>query len=227
MPRRVPENAKLLFGPYSPPPLKKGDRATCLYRDADVVITSWSDSRISWPRCRAIGHRGGSGLLVDDELARAVRNESAAALMYWWGITGSTAARWRTALGVLGLTGTEGTRRLVRAGQVRRVAKLRAKRPPPEQAQRPAARQLDRIRGLQAVNRECAWPAEHLALLGILNRRRGRGPHRPLRERREGQAEQAGHPQPVRPGWTAEELDLLGTMPDAEVAAWIGRTKGR
>src|SRR5262249_7625408 len=62
--RRVPENAKLLFGPYEPPPLQKGDRATCLSRDADVVITSWSDGRISWPRCRALGHRGGSGLLV-------------------------------------------------------------------------------------------------------------------------------------------------------------------
>jgi hypothetical protein len=82
----------------------------------------------SLARCRALGHRGGSGLLVDEELARAITHESAAALMYWWGITGSTAARWRTALGVLGLTGTEGTRRLVQAGQVRRLAKLRAKK---------------------------------------------------------------------------------------------------
>ena len=80
--RRVPENAKLLFGPYTPPPLRKGEHTRCLYRDADVVITSWSDGRISWPRCRALGHRGGSGLLVDDELARAITHESAAALMY-------------------------------------------------------------------------------------------------------------------------------------------------
>jgi LPXTG-motif cell wall-anchored protein len=29
-------------------------------------------------------HRGGSGLLLDEELARAVRHESAAAVMYWW-----------------------------------------------------------------------------------------------------------------------------------------------
>ena len=40
----------------------------CFYRDADVVITSWSGGRISWPRCRAIGHRGGSGLLAVGEL---------------------------------------------------------------------------------------------------------------------------------------------------------------
>src|SRR5947209_8335268 len=104
--RRVPENAKLLFGPYTPPALRKGDRTHCLYRDALVVVTAWSDGRISWPRCRALGHRGGSGLLVDEELARAIRSESASALMFWWGITGSTVALWRTALGVKGLTGT-------------------------------------------------------------------------------------------------------------------------
>src|SRR5262245_50244449 len=42
---------------------------------------------IPWPRCRALDQRGGcgSGLLVDEELARAVRSESTAAEMYWWG----------------------------------------------------------------------------------------------------------------------------------------------
>ena len=35
-----------------------------------------------------------------------------------------------------------------------------------------------------------------------------------------------GIPNPSGPGWTAEELDLLGTAPDAEVAARIGRTGG-
>src|SRR5437763_7296911 len=81
--RRVPDKYRLLHGPYEPPPLRKGDRTTCLYRDALVVVTAWSDGRIPWPRCRALGHRGGSGLLVEEELARAVRSESAAALCYW------------------------------------------------------------------------------------------------------------------------------------------------
>jgi hypothetical protein len=31
---------------------------------------------------------------------------------------------------------------------------------------------------------------------------------------------------PSGPWWTAEELDLLGTAPDGEVAARIGRTEG-
>jgi len=36
----------------------------------------------------------------------------------------------------------------------------------------------------------------------------------------------AAVPQPDRPGWTAEELELLGLAPDAEVAARTGRTEG-
>ena len=64
---------QLLHGPYTPPTLRRGDRATCLYRDGDVVITGWSDGRIPWPRCRWPETCGGSGLLVDEELARGIR----------------------------------------------------------------------------------------------------------------------------------------------------------
>src|SRR5262245_7813231 len=91
----------LLAGPYTPPPLRRGDRATCLYRDADVVVTSWTSAPIPWPRCcRPRTHGGGSGLLLDEELARAVRTESAAAVCYWWGETPGVVWRWRKALGV-------------------------------------------------------------------------------------------------------------------------------
>src|SRR5207244_9826616 len=95
------ERRRLLFGPYTPPALRRGDRATCLARDGDVVVTGWSDARISWPRCRALGtHGGGSGLLVDAELARAIRSESAVAISYWWGVGHATVAWLRRALGV-------------------------------------------------------------------------------------------------------------------------------
>jgi hypothetical protein len=135
MPRRVPEKCKLLFGPYTPPPLRKGDRATCLYRDPDVVDTSWSDGRISWPRCRALGHRGGSGLLVEEELARAVRNESAAAIMYWWGASETAVWHWRKALGVEGRAGTEGSRRLIQAAAEKGADQMRGKPLSPEQVE--------------------------------------------------------------------------------------------
>jgi hypothetical protein len=66
-----------------------------------VVITGWSDARISWPRCRRFGtHGGGSGLLVDEELTRAIGLESSLAIQHWWGVDYSVVTRWRNALGV-------------------------------------------------------------------------------------------------------------------------------
>lgn len=89
-------------------------RATCLYRGGEVIVTAWSDAPISWPRCRREGTRGGgSGLLVDDELLRAIRTESSLALQYWWGVNGATVWRWRQAFGV-GMWEPEGSQRLHR-----------------------------------------------------------------------------------------------------------------
>jgi hypothetical protein len=45
-----------------------------------------------------VGVRGGSGLLVDEELLRAIRSESSSAIQYWWGVTMETV--WQAA-GVL------------------------------------------------------------------------------------------------------------------------------
>lgn len=108
------ERHRLLFAPYKPPPFRRGDRAFCLARDCDVVITSWTDARISWPRCRALGTQGGSGILVDEVLAFAVRHESAVAIRYRWGIGTKTMAWWRRVLS-LGRADPEGSRRLIEA----------------------------------------------------------------------------------------------------------------
>jgi hypothetical protein len=93
---------ELLHGPYHPPALRRGDRTTCLSRDAEVVITGWSDAPISWPRCQRVGVRGGSGLLVTEELVRAIRTESSAAIQYWWGVGAENVWRWRKAFGISG-----------------------------------------------------------------------------------------------------------------------------
>jgi hypothetical protein len=82
------DRVKLLHGPYRAPSLRVGDRATCLFRDCDVVVTSWTDAPLSWPRCRRAEGKGHPSLLVDEELARAIRTESAAAVGYWWGQRG-------------------------------------------------------------------------------------------------------------------------------------------
>jgi hypothetical protein len=105
----------LHFGPYQTPALKRGDRVTCLYKECDVVVTGWTDARISWPRCRPRGvPRSHPSLVVDEELARAIRHESAAAIRHWWGVSVGVVWRWRKALGV-GRMDNKGSARLIQA----------------------------------------------------------------------------------------------------------------
>jgi hypothetical protein len=85
-----------------------------LLRDCLVTITSWTDARIPWPRCQPVGQRGGCGLLLDEEMARAVCCESASAIVYWWGVDQGVVWRWRKALGVT-RTNNEGSRLLNQA----------------------------------------------------------------------------------------------------------------
>ena len=123
-----PDKYKLLHGPYSPPRLGRGERTVCLYRDTEVIITSWSDARIAWPRCRAIGSRGGgSGLLVTEELVRTIHSESSAALQHWFGVNEATVWKWRRAFGVT-QWGTEGSRQLHQALSENGAARLRGKK---------------------------------------------------------------------------------------------------
>jgi hypothetical protein len=91
---------RLLHGPYTPPPLQCGDRTFCLYRDAEAVVTGWTNARIRWPKCRALSCRGGSGLLVTEELQRAVLSESAEALTYWFGVGSHAVWSWRKAFDI-------------------------------------------------------------------------------------------------------------------------------
>jgi hypothetical protein len=65
------DRIKLLFGPHAAPPRKRGDRACCLCRDCDVVVTSWTDAPIPWPRYRwREDDVALLGTLPDCELAR-------------------------------------------------------------------------------------------------------------------------------------------------------------
>ena len=72
---RKPDRLKLLFGTYKAPPLKRGTRADCLYRDTEIVVIWRRDARITRPVCKRTRGRGhGIGILVNEELARAVRH---------------------------------------------------------------------------------------------------------------------------------------------------------
>src|SRR5438128_1980140 len=108
-----PDKTALLFGPYKAPALKPGAVTSCLYRDRDVRVFGWTAARIPWPLCWVVGSRtGGKGILVEEELARAIMHESATAIGYWWGVCRVTVTKWRRALGI-GRKDAEGSLRLI------------------------------------------------------------------------------------------------------------------
>jgi hypothetical protein len=120
------DRVQLLFGPYRPTRLRPGDRATCLLRDCTAVITSITGAPIPWPRCRALGGgRGGSGPWLGGDLEAAVRQESAAAVRFWWRLSVSTVWKMRKALGVT-RTNNAGTQRLVRHAAIRGAEAVKA-----------------------------------------------------------------------------------------------------
>jgi hypothetical protein len=165
-----------------------------------VVVTSWTDARIPWPRCRVADRAGGggSGLLVDEELARAVRHEGAAAICHWWGVTDGVVSRWRKTLGVT-LTSCPGTRRLMRGAAKLGAAEVQAmyRRRRRERQARQSRRGDQRRTGADARTR--CEPTE--------------AQHRPRPRRVFG----------ARP-LTAEEDALVRELPTREAAQRTGRT---
>jgi hypothetical protein len=163
------DRIKLLFGPYQAPRLCKGDKASCLYRDRDVKVIGWTSARIPWPLCRAIGARGGWGLLVDEELARAIRQESAAAVAYWWGVNVGTVCRWRLAFGV-DRVNNAGSHRLVLASAQKGAERLRGVPLSPKQREQRRRNAIEKGlgRNLRPGYRGDWWKPEDVALLGKL-----------------------------------------------------------
>jgi hypothetical protein len=170
MARTGNERVRLLHGPYKVPRLRRGDRAFCLFRDCDVVVTGWTDARISWPRCRPLDvPRSHPSLLVNEELARAIRHESAAAVRFWWNVSEGVVHRWRKALGVT-RTSNEGSQRLIRAASEKGATQLRGRRLTDEQVERRrhTARELDLGRHLHKGYYGSWWTKAEERLLGRL-----------------------------------------------------------
>lgn len=170
-----------LIGTYAPPPVRVGDVVRCRYRRARCRVTSWTDAPVSWPRCNQLRVRGGAGLWVNDDLVRAVRTESAAAIRHHFGVSAGVVWRWR--------------RRFVPgAGHVRTAGDRVAHR----RASETGAAALG---AREWTDAEIDARAERSKRLGL------RPPNRW-----------------AATGWTPEQDALLGTMPDENVAAIVGRT---
>ncbi len=100
---------------------------SCLYRDKECRVTSRSDAPIPWPGVQPLGQRGGSGLWVDDELVRAIRAESAAALMDWFGVSSKVVWRWREAFGVGCHRSSPGNRKAMHVASLKGAEAVRVK----------------------------------------------------------------------------------------------------
>jgi hypothetical protein len=178
-----PKKIPVLHFSYETPNLRRGDPVDCLVRDCEIVITGWTDGPIPWPcGCPRRRSPGSPGILVEEELARAVRHESAKAVAYWWGVSGPTVCKWRRALGV-DRQNNEGTQLLVHAA-------------------------IDRA---TKANRR----------IGITDSYRQKQRENALRHRFWELAPKVTRGIP----WTPEQLALLGTMYDREVAERTGHPK--
>ena len=147
------------------------DVSYCLVCDCDVIVTSWTDVRISWPRCRSVDRPvGGSGLLVDEELARAVMTESSAAVQHWWNASRNSVRLWRRSLDET-LTNNPGTVRLLTASAKRGAAAMHEHEFTAEEraVKRKTARRLNLAQHLHRHRAENpAWSSVDLALLGTM-----------------------------------------------------------
>jgi hypothetical protein len=103
---RIPDNCRLLHGPYRPPAGGLGKRLRCCIRGR-MVVKRMSAGPIPWPQTIVCHVRA---FILCGDLVRAVRRESEVAVAYWWGVNWQTVWAWRKALGVAATT--EGTSRL-------------------------------------------------------------------------------------------------------------------
>jgi len=184
------------------------------------------NARISWPRCQVLKGRGGCGLLLDDELARAVRTESAAAVSYWWGVSEGVVWRWRKALEVT-KTNNARTHQLVKEASQAGADAIKAKEWSQEEREAITQRNRQRDSGarLSPGYHGEWWSEENLALLGKLPDEEiaeltGRTVDAVRRQRA-----LRGIKNPFAGGWTTEEIAQLGTASDEEVGKRIGRSK--
>jgi hypothetical protein len=134
-----------------------------------LVVSSWSDAPISWPRgCPPRQSPGSASFIVDEELARAVRQESAAAIRYWWGVSNVTVSRWRRALGVT-RRNNEGSQTLIHAAITKAKA---AQEPIRSEEYREKQRENIIRRRKQGSAPELAmrnaWSPEEKSLLGTM-----------------------------------------------------------
>jgi hypothetical protein len=211
-----------LIGSYRAPGVKRGRRVRCLYRKCACRVTSWTDAPIPWPRVRPV---------VNAELRRAIRTESADALKYWFGAATTVVWKWRREFGVGGRATTKGSKLAIRAAAVKGAEAIKAKQWTDEELDRKSvtAKRLGLRPGPRWTPERGGWTEAEVALLGtdhdkVIAARIGRTVSAVTSQRTLRKIPAfSGSPGGGR-AWTDEEISLLGKDTDTGIAAKIGRT---
>jgi hypothetical protein len=188
---------------YRTPRFRIGQRVFCEVR-GERVITGMTDAPIPWP----IGKHGTGrhSLIVYKGLAKAVRRESNQAVAYWWGVDPQTVTKWRKVLSVQRTN--EGTSRLFQdsiaeyGDDMCALGVLKARDP-------------ERRRKIAEPMR--GKPKPPLVLEAMHEARRGSHHTKKTRRRMSETHRQRGTLVPGTTPWTAEEDELVRTLPVEEV----------
>jgi hypothetical protein len=191
------EKVKFISGPYVPPFVPIGGRLKCELRGM-VQVGGYSNAIIPWP----VAANHPRQLIFCGDLVKALKTESRVAVSFHFGISPQTVSGYRRDLGVERLTA--GSMRLFRKTvDLARSDEARAKMSQQREGRQDLMKREDRerLREIQRRPKSEAWKlkmAEHwqrrFALLG-------------------------------KPGeWTEEELKLIESRPDREVARLLNRS---
>jgi hypothetical protein len=182
---------RLVDGPYYPPRASRGRFLVCELRGI-VKIGGYSDAPIPWPR---IWHR--RSLVICEDMLRALRTESVLAVSDYWGLSKAIVSHYRQLFSVPHVN--PGTHRLIREFVIPAfcTAEAHAKQSAAREGKPSAesARGPERLRQIQSRPKPTLW-------------------RRKMSERLRRRFDVVG---PYRK-WTPEELAMIGTMPDREVA---------
>jgi hypothetical protein len=191
------EKFRLVDGPYAPPLLAIGGWLKCELR-GELQVGGYTNALIPWPV--AVGHT--KQRIVCGDLVRALKTESLAAVCFHFGISHSVVSEYRNRLGIERLT--PGSMRLFRRTiDLARTPEARAKisRHHEGRGDKMTPEAREKLREIQSRPKSEPWKQRMAERL----RRRFAFSGRPVR-------------------WTEEELRMLGTRPDREVAKLLNRS---
>jgi hypothetical protein len=191
------EKCRLVDGPYVPPLIAIGGWLKCELR-GDLQVGGYTNALIPWP----VAAVHGKPRIICGDLLRALKTESVAAVCFHFGICHSMVSEYRQRLGIERFTA--GSMRLFRRTiDLARTPEARAKLSRHHEGRgdtmTPEAR--EKLRAIQRRPKPEKWKQK----MGERWRRRFAVSGRPAR-------------------WTEDELRLIGTRPDRELAKLLNRS---